>query len=322
MNDDPANLDEHGYALLALQLRQKKDATGADTLSDDDLVALYEGDLDDEERARVLRCIANDKDVYRRWLALVEATYTVDTSFDPLPAHQSQDKLQNVVSARSTLMTSADSPRPTFGETLLSWFKPIAQPVGALALAATLVLLILPGAPNYEANLDQLYRDHGFDAEELLRNSDALPTRTTGHLPQDLHTEMYSPAKTALAKGLLTGLQSLGDDAAIPGIAPEAQKYSDKTDIPDADRDVLVSLGRFAALAYAHCQRATLTERKDFFPQAISVYLQLNEAIDSGRYDELKIMDVMHAHKAASDHTVSQQDICTLSSNLINQFRG
>lgn len=323
MNDDSINLNEHGLALLALQLRDSGDTTPAANLTDDELMALYEGHLNDTERVRVLRCIADNKEVYGRWLSLVEANNTVDSSFAAVAAQQPTEKQHNATAADAFTTHNNPTAWRRLKEKLRAWLRPLTYSGGALAAAAVVFLLVSPGTSDYQTTLDQLYADYGNESKELLRTSDSLPTKSAGQWPNTTKTIRYTPVETALAKGMLAGLQTLGDDVSIPGVEIDAQNYSNEDQLPQADRAALASLGRLLALTYIRCQN---TGREDYYPRAALILAQIDQQLSPANYDELKIMTVMHEQRAGSDaearkKAVSKQHMCTLSGNVIDRFR-
>ena len=153
MSDKTINLSEHSLALLALQLKDQNPPVelSSEIVSDDNLMALYRGDLSDEMRTQVLHHIANDSDTYSRWLSLVESTHEID--FNEELSHERKTEKHPVVTPVSTDISSDTVVGYDFWgkvkQTLHSWSTPVSYGGGALATFAIAFFFDFPDATQF-----------------------------------------------------------------------------------------------------------------------------------------------------------------------------
>jgi hypothetical protein len=156
VTDSKDNIDpkERCLALLTLQLREQhiNDTQQLPDLvvSDEDLIALLNGTVDAENRARILHALVNDKESYRRWLDLV----ALDESNVEYRFAEQPDCLNDA---------SKSSPWQWFGE----WIKPLCYSGAVVASATFAIFMIFTDTPLHQSKIDELYAE--FDTRSLLK---------------------------------------------------------------------------------------------------------------------------------------------------------
>jgi len=307
------DLKDHACAMLALQLTTANNRDGVDTVSDSELVKLCEGRQDESERARLINIIAHDQAVYQRWLTIVESIQaSLPTELLEAVAPAEKTSRHGFPAAQATLDTLVG-----YWQKFLSWIRPVAFPAGAFALTATLIVYMTGGAPDYEADLQRLYNDYGNELGLAQSNVEVLPHRSAQLPLGDLQPQSYSPAKTALAKGILAGADTLGDSAMLPNIVIDQQKFNDQNQEPESHQQALHSLGRLVALLSVYCADSGSEE---FFARAGAIYLPLYNQLSEANIDEVKVMYMLHDQETSQSYNPSGEDMCVLNASVLNQF--
>lgn len=242
-----------GHALLALKTRAPDPVPDDQVPSDDDLLALYEGEPGDEKRAAVMHALANHPDTYSRWLALVEASFTVE-----------QD-----VHAAPPVPAETDQPPSIF----MRWLRPLFLPGLTAAAALAVVFMLLPIGTSLENNIDGLYRDYSFNARIITGGSSTLPARSIGRDQTAEQARFYQPINLGLAHAL--------------GI--EAPAVDDPDSLRDDEHAALFALGRLSAISYAQCKDPAAANDDAFFQDAMPVLATITQSLTDEYRRELRL---------------------------------
>lgn len=242
-------------ALLGLRLTQAAGATVGEPPTIEEFTALYEGSLDATRRAQVLGYLAQDQQLYQRWMNVVSAQATLDANLHMDASAQSQ-------TARQAATQASGEATSVVGR-VAGWLREhIAVPagVGSFAAAALVVVLIIPGQEEAAApgTVDQLYDEY---AGQWQAPPSTLPGRTVRGATAPVTA---SAEQQALYLGLRAGLDQLGGD--FPDNWLTEMPLDDALqELEPAVRDALVASGRLATLARFKCQ---LNGSEAFFLQA------------------------------------------------------
>lgn len=231
---------ERQLAVMALHLARASGPAVGPPPSDEELAALLEQRLDANRHAQVLSHLLADEVLYARWFALREsvawlgepaATHSPQAA-TPVPEHRGLAGLLRALFARP------------------AWS-------GAVA-AALLAVILLPAGlrPDYAGEIDRLYG--------------TLPTVTGADWPPATGTAVRAagpmasgPLRTQLGQGLRAGMDRVGPEFALPGVAPEHLARSDLADrfargLPS--RRAAYELGRLTVVATIACRQAPQSE--------------------------------------------------------------
>jgi hypothetical protein len=296
---------------LTLQLREQQQNAARQTtdqvISDDDLMALLAGTADDEDRARILHAIAHDQEIYRRWLELVEiSTTTVKSSFSEPPV----------------LIKQAH--KPSLWQWINGWFTSWHFSGAALASAVVVFLLISNGTPLYQSQIDVLYAE--FDTRSMLVTDKS--SRKTANL-RSLDKSNEGPAENKhiliqiVADGMQAGLDSLGDNASIPGVVigrSDEENFGASNNLEKSDQNALHAMGRLLTLSYFQCRQEG---QASFFSSALVIYQELESklSMQTAASRDLEFMQTLLATQDADNKHNARQIVCTLTANIMRKLQ-
>jgi hypothetical protein len=308
---DKIDPKERCLALLTLQLHEQhlNDTHQIPDLvvSDEDLIALLNGTVDAENRARILHALANDKESYRRWLDLVASGESnVENRFAENP-----DCTNNA---------SKYSPWQWFGE----WVKPLYYSGAVVASAAFAFFMIFTDTPLYQSQIDELYAE--FDSRSLLK-TDILTRKSANTWLMEKSSNNSGEDRSVLlrivAGGMQAGLNSLEDGARIPGVdigRVDEQRIDVNINLAKEDRDILYAMGRLLTLSYFHCQQS---DQASFFPSAHGIYQDMGSKLyqKTATSAELKSLKALSETRLENNKSTAKEYICTFTADIIQKLR-
>jgi hypothetical protein len=308
---DKIDPKERCLALLTLHLHEQHQSDAhqiaSREASDDDLIALLDGTLNDKERAHIMHTIANDKVSYRRWLELVETAEI--TNENPLKASPSN-------------LGHAALP------TLRQWFSDRISPLhylgAVLASAVVVYLMFFTATPLYQSQIDELYAE--FDSRSLLATEN-LTGKSTNTWPMDKlnhnSIESRSTMLRLVANGMQAGLDSLGDGATIPGVVIhrlDEQHLDDSNNLKIEDQTMLYAIGRLLTLSYFHCQQ---NDQTPFFPNALRIYQELGSKLRQKTASSTDLVNLKDLSTSRIDmrKSTARECVCTFTANIVRKLR-
>jgi hypothetical protein len=313
VNDKKDTIDpkERCLAMLTLQIRglynvvQNKSGIKA---SDEDLISLLEGVVNDVDRVRILHAIAHDPDSYSRWLELVK---TSDPVVEDCPAEQ-QNNLKQLS-------------KPSLWRWLYEWVTPLKL-TGAVLASATIVyiLTIATTAPLYESQISKLYAEVRTGS---LFSNENLTSKRVEVWPIDKKIETVHGNKDItlriIAEGIQAGLDSLGENLTIPGM--EYDKFGEASHvelstIPKDDRKVLHGMGRLLALSYFQCQ---YNVEESFFNNVLNVYGEMvsQTGPQSAVSVELDFLQNLSKYRVIDSKRKAKDIVCAFTANTVRRLR-
>jgi hypothetical protein len=308
---DKIDPKERCLALLTLQLRELhlNDTHQIPDLvvSDEDLIALLNGTVDAENRARILHALANDKESYRRWLDLVASG---ESNIEDRLAEQ-PDCLDHA---------SKSSPWLWFGE----WIKPLYYSGAVMASAAFAYFMIFTGSPLHQSQIDELYAE--FDSRSLLITNN-LTSKSANTWYMDKSSINPSEDRSALlrivADGMQAGLNRLGAGARIPGVEigrVDEQHIDVNINLAKEDRDILYAMGRLLTLSYFHCQQS---DQASFFTSAHGIYQEMGSKLhqNTASSADLKSLKALSETQLENNKSTAKEYICTFTADIMQKLR-
>lgn len=283
------NKIELAEVLLALN------AGGADTPvgalpSDEELVALAEGQLDEVRRAQLLSHIAADENVYERWMDAVELLSLAD---EPLTG------------------AAATESKPSLLSSLASGFNKLLSPQGfaglATAAAGIFALTVFIAPPSTEAHIDELYSAHGSHWSTSPSELESVKARRIGTNAQ------ASAAKQAVYMGAQHGLDDLGSEFPsewLPSINLEPNSVST---LSTANYESLYNSGRLATIAHFKCQ---LSAAPSFYTAADTALQGISKHLGESTND----ISVGLSAELASDHSDSEARVCSFARTVLAEL--
>jgi hypothetical protein len=279
---------------VALELTRDPGNVVGEAVTDEELAAYLEGGLDAVRRAQVDSYIANDSEVYARWMRFVEnmEAYDLDSASEA-ELQTSQEKpgiLASIIEGLRRL-TSHGAFMPGSAFSLFA--------IGFLAFTLF----------QKTNTLDTLYSDFGVITEG---NTLILPTRSFNPLeiPREISSEDY-----LLKQGVSQGLDAMGLDELNDAVIPSAD-----ISISNSDQKTYINLGRWAVLSHYQCS----IKSQQFLTKALPVYEVLEKDLTGIQSDyALQLSQTIQriknsAANVATDKAGSQY-LCTIADYLVQQ---
>ena len=200
MNNPLTDKESTASALLGLAISRESSAYALPT--DEELAMLLEEGvetstaLDATRKAQILDTIANDSEVYRRWMNLVESAESL--------------KLCGFANEPSKPLTQSVGARISnwFTSTLNMSLKSFSTAGGGL-IAASALMVIITTSHDYDSQLDALYDDYGSEWSSVPASK--MPTRSVTSILK----KKLSPEDSVLSTGVTSGLERLGENVTI-----------------------------------------------------------------------------------------------------------
>jgi hypothetical protein len=280
---------------IALELSRDPDNVIGDVVTDEELAAYLEGGLDPVRRAQLDSYIANDAEVYARWIRFVEnmEIYELEESTETEMSSSKEGFLSSIVNNLKQLFSHG----AFIPSSALSLFT-----IGFLAFTLF----------QQSNTIDDLYAEYGIVTDD---STLSLPTRSFN----PLGTENKASAEDFLLReGITKGLKSLGLDES--GFGSESTRSLVDIKISDVDRNTYIDLGRWAALSHYQC----LQKSRTYLQKAKPVYDSLQEklkTIDSEYSKALigSINGLFIPKSNASDDSGQYQYLCYVADFIIQQ---
>jgi hypothetical protein len=184
--------------------------------------------------------------------------------------------------------------------------------------------MFFTGKPLYQSQIDELYAE--FDTRSLLV-TDNMTGKSTNIWPMDKlnhnSSENWSAILRQVADGMQAGLDSLGDDAMIPGVVISElneQRFDDSNNLNQNDRTVLYAIGRLVTLSYFHCQQNAHTP---FFPSALGIYQELGSNLHQkiASSADLMYLKDLSTSRVEIHKGTARESVCTFTADIVRRLR-
>jgi len=267
---DPKNLQNRALVTLALGVT-KKHSSPAVSISDDDLISFFQGQLDDQIRSQVMNAIANDDSTYQRWINLVQTNELADK----LTLEANEEGL-NSAGERTAHGTGIEVERTVKSKTgnilskLRSWLREVGgwrhtYSIGGAAILTTLLVVFLAPKMVQNPTLDELYNQYA------MSGADMLPEKSFG-LSVGEESKPYSVTETELAKGIASGFEELAANNLPLQWKTDPSRYSDTEESSERGMESPYMLGKLVALSLIQCR---LTGNSSYFVSAAPLMRKL-----------------------------------------------
>lgn len=248
--------DHELMAIMLLNSEAQRAHPGTDQqldLTSAELLKLAAGDVDKQQRQRMLAAIAEDDSLYLNWLLLLEGA-------EQLQADKAREP--------------ASSQRPGWWRRTADWWQ-ARQPswfIGPV-LAACLVVLVLPTADKPGESSRQLYDVWGSGLNPNTPPDDA------GFRGGSEVDRFPTIQQQWFEWGLLQGIQRLGDGFEFTGL-PRYKLQATQPDSSPANAGALMAMGELVTLTYFYCQQRETQLAPEFFKQLFDVLNDLQQDIE------------------------------------------
>ncbi len=298
---DQANKRDRAFVTLALGIKGQ-DPKDLPSVSDDDLLALHQGQLSVDHKARVMHSIANNSDTYHRWIELVKTMDLVDElEIEDRELNRETAGVDQSNQALSTKTGVKEVKNSSLVGRLGSWINWEGNWTGvfgrgaSVALVAVLAVFLVPMV-FFNPSVDQLYEQYTASGIVILPDK-SISFSNNRDMP-------YSSIETEFAKGLANGLEELQIIDPPASWTLNKELYADGYAKLERDDQSAFAFGRLVALSLVQCKVA-----KDdaFFKSAAPLMQKLMEKNDS----------------IAPDAPVDEDtraDVCVKAAAMIDRF--
>ncbi|MDH5546463.1 MAG: hypothetical protein OEZ43_12785 [Gammaproteobacteria bacterium] len=287
---------ENALAYVGIQLGGAKAAAVGHMPSDEDLIMLFYGRLDETRKAQVLSHIANAADVYERWIHCVE----VNSLFDERRDSVKHDPVSTQAHRHGWAQQFKEL---LFGRR--TWF------IGG-GFAATFVVLmsvtlvVINRDVSHSVSIDLIYQEHGVSLTQQWAVKPRTPHPTTQSTSRSFFVKK-SRVRVLLETGFGKGIDSLGEKAFSElGISKSslADTLSQST-----EEGYIIELGRLAAISSMQCE----VQNKQLVSEKLS-------AIASNLLDDIKTTntpEIASLKDAIARGDSANEQLCHFSDALI-----
>lgn len=273
-SNEPDQKNMHNRALVTLALGvTKKHSPSAVSVSDDDLISFFQGQLDDQVRSQVMNAIANDDSTYQRWIDLVQTNaladkLTLEANEEGInsPAQRAGhdagiEVVRTVKSQKGNILSLSK---------LRSWLREVVgwrhtYSIGGATILTTVLVVFLVPRMVQNPTLDELYDQYAMSGAAL------LPEKSFG-LSVGEESNTYSVTETELAKGIASGFEELGANNLPLEWKTDPTRYSDTEKSSDPGMESPYVLGKLVALSLIQCR---LTGNSKYFVSAAPLMRKL-----------------------------------------------
>ncbi|VAW96238.1 hypothetical protein MNBD_GAMMA22-1263 [hydrothermal vent metagenome] len=297
--------DKEAIALaqLALQLESPDNASVVGiTPSDEELTALYEGQLDDTRRAQVMSHIANNPNVHQRWVQCVDSLAYID----------------EIESETNVQATSITKPSNMIVEFISNLFKnKILLGSGfssAVVILFVILLQIQQADINIQLQLNETYSDWGNSLPQEWNTlaNDQKPTPVySSDRSYFSELKQKSDVQKILESGFKMAMTKIGSTPFKDyGISDKNLSNTTKKDFvknfTSSEYDSLLQTGQIAALAAIQCKLDPASPRLNKLNTALTVlHKQLNR-LTTDEANNLQSKMLIHENSCATaEHIIN-----------------
>ncbi|MFV1984989.1 MAG: hypothetical protein ACC657_15685 [Thiohalomonadales bacterium] len=250
--------------------------------TDEELVSLYENQLDTTRRAQLFSHIANNPDVHERWIRCVETLTYIDE-----------------IDNNSIKAISKENNKPGIFSSLSDFFNTKSILAGGFSTAAIIVIVvaILPQQKDFNVQLsfNEAYQQWGGG---LASEWDSLPAAQKPTPIYSEHRSFFTTPKQkskiqqVLETGFKLGIEKIGDtpfnDFGIATTTLSNISNSEVSTIMSTQQyDALIQTGNLAAFAALQCRLDSSSERLEIFSSAL---LTLRQQLAELQFNDAKAL--------------------------------